>query len=219
MATYQFTALDTHGNEKRGTIEAGTQQEAFAAIQSHGLQPTNVFAANQPRDVFAERAGAAGPRRASSAAGVVGLVLSILALLTALAALGWQFFRPHPLGKGIGGYDFSSPKAALQSQLKIEEDIDVLAQIELQKIRRSKELEEELRTLDVRKEEPWKQDMIIVFFSYQQKGTKHYETRGFEKDAKTGHWLPKYISPFEVEKENAALAKRMRDWQGGGKMD
>jgi len=40
MATFQFIAKDAEGNETRGQIEAGTRNEAIAAVRAQGLFPT-----------------------------------------------------------------------------------------------------------------------------------------------------------------------------------
>ncbi|MBR0506964.1 MAG: type II secretion system F family protein, partial [Kiritimatiellae bacterium] len=40
MATFQFIAKDSAGQERRGTIEAGDRAGAIAAIRAQGLMPT-----------------------------------------------------------------------------------------------------------------------------------------------------------------------------------
>ena len=40
MATFQYIAKDSAGNEKRGTIEAGDRNSAIAAVRAQGLFPT-----------------------------------------------------------------------------------------------------------------------------------------------------------------------------------
>ena len=40
MATFQYIAKDSAGNEKRGTVEAGDRSSAIAAVRAQGLLPT-----------------------------------------------------------------------------------------------------------------------------------------------------------------------------------
>jgi len=40
MATFQYIAKDSAGNEKRGTVEAGDRNAAIAAVRAQGLLPT-----------------------------------------------------------------------------------------------------------------------------------------------------------------------------------
>lgn len=40
MATFQYIAKDSAGNEKRGTVEAGDRNSAIAAVRAQGLLPT-----------------------------------------------------------------------------------------------------------------------------------------------------------------------------------
>ena len=58
--------------------------------------------------------------------------------------------------------------------------------------------------------------MKIAFYSFEVKGIKRYEVRGFEKDKATGFWLHKYVSEFDAEKDNKVLASYMRSWRKRG---
>ena len=40
MATFQYIAKDSSGNEQRGTVEAGDRNSAIAAVRAQGLMPT-----------------------------------------------------------------------------------------------------------------------------------------------------------------------------------
>ena len=40
MATFQYIAKDSAGNERRGTVEAGDRSSAIAAVRAQGLLPT-----------------------------------------------------------------------------------------------------------------------------------------------------------------------------------
>ena len=42
MATFQFIAKDSAGQEQRGTIDAGDRAGAIAAIRAQGLFPTAI---------------------------------------------------------------------------------------------------------------------------------------------------------------------------------
>jgi hypothetical protein len=229
MALFQFTALDNTGTEKRGTIEAGTQQDAITAIQRYGLQPTHVFAVNQPQPnpwtqpAPAAMPGYAPPHVPVRSSGSFSLFLSALALVTALGALGWQLygkFAPaketaNPLGKGLKAYNFKTPKDAYLSQLEIDRSHDILARLELDEARHGPELKEQLETTQVRKEENWK-GITILFVEYQKKGVKKYLIQGYAKETGSGLWLPKYVSAYEVRKESPELANRMESWLKDG---
>ena len=40
MATFQYIAKDSAGNETRGTVEAGDRNSAIASVRAMGLLPT-----------------------------------------------------------------------------------------------------------------------------------------------------------------------------------
>ena len=42
MATFQYIAKDSAGNETRGTIDAGDRNSAIAAVRAQGLLPTAI---------------------------------------------------------------------------------------------------------------------------------------------------------------------------------
>jgi hypothetical protein len=241
MALFQFTALDNTGTEKRGTIEAVTQQEAITAIQRYGLQPTNVFAVNQPQPgAWGPAAGglpygAGYPAAPSGGAGGFTLFVSLLALLISLGVLGWQLYAkflapkkqpnsttaqneaPNPLGKGLKAYNFSTPEAAYRSLLQIERNRDILARWELDDARDGPELREKTDTVQIRKQEEWK-GTTLLFIEYKKKGVKQYVIEGFEKDNRSNLWLRKYVSSYTVRKESPDLANRMDKWTGSGNL-
>src|SRR5262249_53176681 len=96
MPLFQFSAVDATGKEKRGTIEAANQQEAYVAIQRYGLQPTQVFPVAHTRE---ERPPVPYPVQAprGSSAGCASVLFATLALLLALASAGWQVYRDFVL--------------------------------------------------------------------------------------------------------------------------
>src|SRR5262245_20426907 len=73
--------------------------------------------------------------------------LSIAALLLALIALLVACFR-DPLGSGMSRYDFSTPRAAVQSEAKIAANGDVRAVLEREGVG-GKKAKEKARTLEV----------------------------------------------------------------------
>jgi hypothetical protein len=226
MALFQFTALDAAGTEKRGTIEAVTPQEAVVAIQRYGLQPTQVFAINPLQSQYPGPALPGYAPAGSSGKGKLSLVLSALAIVISLGVLGWQLVQskrdvhpaPDSLGKGLSAYNFSTPKDALISELKIKKDRDIKAQLELLHFLPDRDVNEKLRTLQVRKQEVWK-DKTILFIEYEKNGVKKYLTQGYVKDLASGKWLPRFVGSWEVRNENATLANQMENFQKTGQLN
>jgi hypothetical protein len=145
---------------------------------------------------------------------VAGVLLASLALLAALAALGLVLFR-NPLGAGVGRYNFSTPRDALFSGLEMDANHDLRAYIELHQIAEGPQIKEKLKTLEVRYEREYKGKKIL-FISYEEKHEKKHETAAFEKDAASGLWLRRFVSDYEVEKDDRNLAEEMRNWSANG---
>lgn len=143
-------------------------------------------------------------------------LLSCAALVVALVALGVVVFR-DPLGSGIRHYDLSTPRASLESQIKMELDGDIRARLELQRQIQGKMLKERLSTLRVRKEAIFRGKKIL-FLAYKENGVDKYLTKSFEKDANTGFWLPTYVSTYEVTNEDKDLAAQMKRWEESGEL-
>lgn len=238
MALFQFTAVDAAGQEKHGTIEAVTQQDACSAIARYGLRPTQVFAVNQDQgqdpfpDMPAPPAVPASVRTRSSAGVVVSIILSSLALLLALVALCWHFFRASPtpdgqgqsskadpLGKGLDAYSFKTPRDAYQSELRILASKDFRAQLELEELRRGPELAERLRTLTVRSEATWK-GTAILFVSYEKNGEKKFLTEYFKQDPRTKRWVRTVaVNPVDLESDDPTLARQITNWETTGQLN
>jgi hypothetical protein len=240
MPHFRFVAIDSTGQSKRGTIEASTEAEASARIAKRGLKVTQITpveavpaapVADSPRhgdqnaatpsldldskgDQASPVATAGRPPRLSPA--WVSLALSGLAVLVAIAALVVALVR-DPLGSGLANYDFSTPKAALISQMKIALNKDIRALLELQSQIKSKKLKEAIDTVEVRKEAEF-QGKKILFVAFKEDGVNKYKTGAFEKHAETGFWQPTYVSAFTVEKENKELAAQMRRWEEAGEL-
>jgi ribosomal protein S27AE len=148
--------------------------------------------------------------------GIVHWILPSLSLVIAVAALGVAVFR-DPLGSGISKYDFTTPRAALESRMKMELNQDIRAMMEFQIRVRGKKEKERLATLEVRKEAEY-QGKKILFIAFKVDGVNKYDTESFEKDASTGFWIPAYVGAYEVEKDNKELADQMRRWKSSGEL-
>ena len=64
MATFQYIAKDSAGNERRGTIEAGDRNAAIAAVRAQGLLPT---ALGEVKGASSSASAAAKPKAKASA--------------------------------------------------------------------------------------------------------------------------------------------------------
>lgn len=136
--------------------------------------------------------------------------ISLLALLVAGAALALPFLR-DPLGKGVSGYDFSTPELAAKSMTRIEMGRDIRAQMELGDLRRGGTPEEVYRTFEINRVADFG-DKKIVFVSFLRKGKKRRELLEFEKDLESKLWLPASLSVYDVKKTDEKLAKEMEAW-------
>ena len=236
MGQFRFTAVDAAGQTKRGTIESPSEAEAASKIAERGLRVTQItpvgtapplpagdspWHAGQdapphaPPQINIEsdwraRLGAAGlllQSRAPSAP----LALSGLAVVLAFAALIVAFSR-DPLGKGIKGYDFSTPEAAAKSMLLIDSNRDIRAHLDLEGLKEDGNPKDAARTLEINRVADFG-DKKVVFASYLQKGRKRKRLFGFEKDLESKLWVPAYVGAFEVRKTNEQLAKEMEAWE------
>jgi hypothetical protein len=142
------------------------------------------------------------------------LALSACALVLALVALGLHFFT-DPLGSGLARYDFTTPRAALASQMQIQLHKDVRAAAELQALTEGDKVKEKLDTLEVRKEADWNGTRIL-FIAYQEDGIKRYAIAGFEKNPRTGLWTPVPVPLEAVRRQNADLARQIESWEKDG---
>jgi hypothetical protein len=151
-----------------------------------------------------------------------GNATGLLALVMALAAaggVGYLFYeRQQPPKSPLEQYDFSSPTAAMKSQWRMAGTFDYLAMREAVQKAGKEELEEKLSTLQVKKEVEWHGNRIL-FVTYKSDGTSIYSTPAFTKHANTGYWVGKPVLPFEVEKDNKALAKEMERWRDSGSLE
>jgi hypothetical protein len=202
--------------EKRGTIQAANEQEAYATIQRNGLVPTRVFAVDPPKDEIPELA-ASGPappvKRKVSGSGVLSLILSIVALAVALGSLAWQFFRGDSLGHGLSHYDFSTPEKALLAQGQMRLNHDLRAEWEYYEKMDGGLQKERLDTLKVEKQRIWNK-RVILFISYKQKGVERKDINAFRKSKKMGFWVPDYgFNDFQIRGQNPTLADEIVRWR------
>jgi hypothetical protein len=141
----------------------------------------------------------------------LSLVFSSIALLLGIVALLYSWLH-DPLGYGLKSYDFSTPQAALRSQMKIEMNQDIRAQIQLHSAKSQKRVREALDTMQIHREARYK-GKTLLFVSLRQDGIKKQRIDAFEKDADTGLWSQTFVSSFEVESEDRFLAQQMREWE------
>jgi hypothetical protein len=203
--------------------EAGQQappEQAPAVGADVELVPagSDLTPAPAPQEPAPERPApfAAEPRgKAPTNLSLLGsFVLSACALVLSLVALGLHFFA-DPLGPGLARYDFTTPRAALVSQMQIQRRHDVRAALELQALTAGGNLQEKLNTLEVPKEADWN-GVHILFISYREDGVKRYGTAGFEKNARTGLWAPAPVPLPAVREQDPELAKQIESWEKDG---
>ena len=73
MPKYDYTALDSRGKETKGSIEAGSQNEAIGRVKEMGLYPTKIVEPDRAQEkTSAKKAAAKKARPAGKAAGKKG---------------------------------------------------------------------------------------------------------------------------------------------------
>ncbi|MEK6239077.1 MAG: hypothetical protein N2C14_30545 [Planctomycetales bacterium] len=139
----------------------------------------------------------------------LSISLSVAAILLATIAICIPFIY-DPLGKGIAGYDFSTPRASLVSELEMEIRQDIRAQLDRQRMQRDNRLEEMFETLKVHKESTH-EDQRLLFVSFEKNGITMYDVRAFKKDADTGYWFTKFLLPSSID--DSVLKKAIEEWE------
>lgn len=119
------------------------------------------------------------------------LLLSGIAILISVVAMGRCWLR-SPMGKGLAGYDFSTPKRACFSVEEMYLNHDWLAFSELCE---GPMLKEYLKTLEVKKEVEL-EGRRILFVSFSLNGIKKFKTEELQKDAQTGLWFYHGVTDF-----------------------
>lgn len=156
------------------------------------------------------------------------MAISVIALVVAVIGLGLALFRDpmkpgfafsNPFGDGLSGYDFDSPTAAYKSELEIEKKRDLRAMLALQQKVKDREVQEHIDTLKVEEEVDYKKkdkdravEYKVLFTSYKENGQAKKRVVSMEKDTDTGIWHRRYLSPYDVEKDNKELGRKMQGW-------
>jgi hypothetical protein len=152
--------------------------------------------------------------RSGRRAGVLAwlpLVLSGLAFVAAAIALGVVCFR-DPLGSGLKKYDRSTPKAALESQARMEANSDIKALLELNTHIGSKRARERAKTLQVHKEVSHRHYKVL-FISFKEDNLTRNEVKVFAKDEETNTWKAAGVSAFELARDDQDLGDQIRRWE------
>ena len=77
MPKYNYVALDARGNETKGSIEVGSQNEAIGRVKEMGLFPTKIIEADREDKAATKKAKAKAPVRAKAGGKKGGLNLNI----------------------------------------------------------------------------------------------------------------------------------------------
>ena len=72
MATFQYIAKDSEGNETRGQIEAADRNSAIAAVRAQGLLPTAMGEVRSSAAAPAQEKSKAKPKKAPAPAASSG---------------------------------------------------------------------------------------------------------------------------------------------------
>ena len=126
----------------------------------------------------------------------LSIILSSLALALSLFVFLWTYVM-DPLGSGISSYDFTTPKSALTSSLKIQANRDFRAMLDLERLKQGNTANEKQRSVQVHKESNY-QGKKILFISYTENGLKKNDISSFEKNADSGLWFPSYVSTYNM---------------------
>lgn len=121
------------------------------------------------------------------------------------------------LGKGIEAYDFSTPKAAMTSRIKIELNGDLRASLELDRLLHRRKWEEELKTIEVSDQFEYG-GRVLVLYSVSEDGMKKHRSTWMEKDAMSGFWhisntyIGPSIQPPGSNVPEEPVFRKMREW-------
>jgi len=77
MPRYNYVALDARGNETKGTIEVGSQNEAIGRVKEMGFFPTKIVEADREEKVAAKKSKAKAPAAKPKAGGKKGKGLNM----------------------------------------------------------------------------------------------------------------------------------------------
>jgi hypothetical protein len=140
-------------------------------------------------------------------------LLAVVALALSLVALGLTVYGryfDHPLGKGLKGYDLTSPEKAYQSKVEMNLAVDINAFREMNAIFGGKEAEDKLKSFAVEKTGEYAGKKIL-FVKWTTEGVDRYEIRSFEKHVDSGLWEEAHLSAWSVDDES--LSEEMKSWE------
>jgi hypothetical protein len=233
MQRYKFFVLDSNGSPKRGTINSESRVDAISRLEKRGFkvreieldddikEPANgrsnrIDSFETPADDDSEYPTRSRTGLMRSLRSWLPTLIASLALAIAVFALMLVYFY-NPLGRGIRGYDFSSPEAAVRSLAQIERNQDFRARVEVELLQFSREHngEEKTRTFEIHKTANHN-DSKLVFVSYTKNGKKVRDVQSFEKDPETKLWMPNNVRTTEIARVNEQLAKEIGAWKTTG---
>lgn len=233
MPKFRFTAVDAEGTPHDGNIDAPDARTARARLERNGLAvreleeiatppgeppvfegpPPIPVARGQTRAESGQPAhAAAAPARSSKWT----YFFAVAGLLLALFAAGYTVYRNPPLGR-LSKYDLTTPEAALRSMTRMQADGDYKAMFEYQTKLMRTELQDISDTLVVHRTAPFEKQTAVFFqfrftnpLTKQEQETKFVEW--FEKDERSGYWLPARERPRDLPQKDPQLAAEIEKW-------
>lgn len=137
-------------------------------------------------------------------------LLALFGFLIALGTAAYVIYRDPPWGR-LSKYDFSTPEAALRSQIRIMMNADAQAKAEFEATLDRQRMKEKLATMEIKRSETFeKKQVLFITFKREDKELKSVEW--FEKDDKTGLWKPTFESTDRIRTVNRALADAIQAW-------
>jgi hypothetical protein len=185
------------------------------------LQPTTATGVNSGVPTSAFTPGVNGSTSIEKPAKEIVVPLNIifpaLALILAIAALGLNYFV-DPRGRGLNAYDFSTPKAAIESEARISINHDLRAMMEKEELLHGAKRKERLKTLEIRGDAEWR-GKLLLFVTFTENGVRKHQIFGMEKLARTGTWFPVYAGKdSEMKVQNPGLYQRIETWENKGEL-
>jgi len=241
MPRFKLILQDASGKSRTATVEAASQAEAVDLARRKGYQvrqiepvydlddagpPAPMDTAEHgyddedlPKKKTRERFREGG--RSGSGFPLVPTILSGLALAVALFTLIYVL-ASDPLGSGLGKYDFTSPRATFKSQLEMEKNADVRAEIQyMRKFRdktpKGKRVAEELESYRVRKEVDFGSKKAL-FITVKVNGREQHSVHWYEKDSESGYWIEADVSQAALQKEQPETAEAISKFLASGEV-
>ena len=233
MPKFRFAAVDAEGMPHDGSIDAPTAAVARARLEANGLKVREVEEVEPPPGepqpfegpppTYVPRDASPAPRRPGDPASgksrsKATYFFGVASLVLTLFAIGYTLSRNPPGGRA-SKYDFSSPEAALRSQLKMRANGDYQAEVEYQIQLQKKELRRVADSLEVIRTADF-EDKKVLFIQYlvpEAKSGNEEEMKfaeWFEKDPSSGYWVPLHEGPPGWQRKDRQLAEDIAEWQG-----